>query len=168
MTRNDEHRDLLADVMAGASPPDFRAAMLGETLRMARRRRVVRQCRAVAGTVALFAITVILATRLRTGQSTLPQPVAAAVAPPSYTLVRTQPLPAGDIVTTHPEPDGQFAHSFAPLAEVTTTPGGYREITDWELLALLAQNPAALIRTGPHSEALVFANPRDQKAFQPN
>jgi hypothetical protein len=41
-------------------------------------------------------------------------------------------------------------------------------INDDELLALLADKPAILIRTGPHSEELVFANPEDQKGFPLN
>ena len=36
------------------------------------------------------------------------------------------------------------------------------------LLALLADKPAVLIRTGPQSEELVFANPEDQKGFPLN
>jgi len=41
-------------------------------------------------------------------------------------------------------------------------------INDDELLALVASHPAVLIRTGPHSEELVFANPKDQSGFPLN
>jgi hypothetical protein len=51
---------------------------------------------------------------------------------------------------------------------VQTTTANYRVINDAELLALLGQRPAILIRTGPHSEELVFANPEDQKGFLRN
>ena len=54
------------------------------------------------------------------------------------------------------------------VVEIATVSGGYRLINDDELLALLADKPAALIRTGPHSEELVFANPEDQKGFPLN
>ena len=60
------------------------------------------------------------------------------------------------------------AHLVAPafkIAEVVTSGGGFRLINDDELLALLTDKPAALIRTGPHSEELVFANPEDQRKF---
>ena len=51
------------------------------------------------------------------------------------------------------------------VIEVATVSGGFRIINDNELLALLADKPAVLIRTGPNSEELVFANPADQKKF---
>jgi hypothetical protein len=35
------------------------------------------------------------------------------------------------------------------------------------LLALLGNRPVILIRTGPNSEELVFADPEDQKMFSP-
>ncbi|MDE3067292.1 MAG: hypothetical protein KGJ60_07040 [Verrucomicrobiota bacterium] len=88
----------------------------------------------------------------------------------SCTLVRTRPLPAADIVTTRPPAAGQLAGASAPvkIVQTTATSGRFRVINDEELLALLGSHPAALIRTGPHSEELVFANPADAKGFPPN
>ena len=54
------------------------------------------------------------------------------------------------------------------VIEIATASGGFHSINDDELLAMLADKPAVLIRTGPHSEELVFANPDDQKLLQPN
>ena len=78
-------------------------------------------------------------------------------------LVRTQPLPASAIVSTRNFSATGFAETVPKVVEVATVSGGFRLINDDELLALLADKPAVLIRTGPHSEELVFANPEDQK-----
>ncbi len=48
---------------------------------------------------------------------------------------------------------------------VATASGEFRILYDDELLALLADKPASLIRTGPNSEELVFANPQGQKKY---
>jgi hypothetical protein len=90
-------------------------------------------------------------------------PLAKKIARQSYELVRTQPLPASALVSTRSFPATGFAAPVQKAVEVSTASGGFRLINDDELLALLADKPAALIRTGPHSEELVFANPEDQK-----
>jgi hypothetical protein len=69
-------------------------------------------------------------------------------------------------VTTVPFRSGQFVTPTAGVEIVQTSTGNFRIINDAELLALVAQRPAILIRTGPNSEELVFANPEDQKRFQ--
>ncbi|MEI9959789.1 MAG: hypothetical protein WDM76_01280 [Limisphaerales bacterium] len=58
--------------------------------------------------------------------------------------------------------------SSATVTEIATTHGNFRSINDAELLALVAGRPAILIRTGPDSEELVFANAEDQKGFPAN
>jgi hypothetical protein len=83
-------------------------------------------------------------------------------------LIRTRPLPANVFVRTRSFPATGFVLPGPSVIEVTTTGGGFRLINDDELLALLADKPAVLIRTGPHSEELVFANPEDQKGFPLN
>jgi hypothetical protein len=90
-------------------------------------------------------------------------PFAKPTEPQSYKLVRTEPLPASAVIQTVKFPEAQLAGSVPKVVEVATTGGGFRVIGDNELLALLADKPAVLIRTGPHSEELVFANPEDQK-----
>lgn len=74
-------------------------------------------------------------------------------------------MPVGAIVSTRDFSEVFFAVPPSTIAEIATVSGGYRLINDDELLALLADKPAVLIRTGPHSEELVFANPEDQKKF---
>ena len=77
-------------------------------------------------------------------------------------------MPVGALISTRSFPATGLAASVPEIIQVATTGGGYRLINDDELLALLADNPAVLIRTGPHSEELVFANPEDQKGFPLN
>ncbi len=90
-------------------------------------------------------------------------PQAKKIEQQSYELVRTQPLPASALISTRSFSATGFAVSVPKVIEIATTSGGFRLINDDELLALLANKPAVLIRTGPHSEELVFANPEDQK-----
>jgi hypothetical protein len=164
--------ELLNDVFAENTPADFREAMLGETLRLARRRRHFRQTRNAFG---VFAALALLGIFIR--QETLPQktiavsassPVAKITSPKSYEIVHTRPLPASVIVTTHSLSGGQFLVSAAEIKIVRTTPGNFRVINDDELLALIAPRPAILLRTGKNSEELVFANPEDAKGFPLN
>ncbi|HJT45267.1 MAG TPA: hypothetical protein VJ721_03250, partial [Chthoniobacterales bacterium] len=75
---------------------------------------------------------------------------------------------AGDIIATQPLATGEFTASIAQVRIVPTQSGNYREINDDELLELAASHPAMLIRTGPHSEQLVFALPEDRKGFPLN
>lgn len=170
MENKADNGQLLNDVLTEAAPPNFRDAMLGETLRLIRRRRRWRATRRAAALLVMLALCGIFI-----WQKNLPQkPVASTSATPakatekSYTLVETQPLPAEAIVTTQPVATGQFIASTASVEVVQTRAGNYRVINDDELLALVASHPAVLIRTGPHSEELVFANPKDQKGFPLN
>jgi len=159
---------LLNDVLAEAASPDFRRAMLDQTLGLARRRRRWRQTRRAAGILAILGLLVFFVWQKNVPQrSSAPASVAGAVAR-NYKLVRTQPLPASEIVTTQPIASGRVIAS-APTVEIIQTGGNhYRVINDNQLLALLASHPAALVRVGPHSEELVFVNPADEKGFPIN
>jgi len=167
MNHPPDNERLLDDVLAGAAPGDFRGAVLVQTLKLARRRRQFRH----GGQAALLLVAGVLLAGLVWQHSTklsgpLPS-VAGKTTPPSYKLVRTEPLPASDIVTTRPfQADAALASS-AGAVEVTTVGGGYRQIDDAELLQMVAK-PAVLVRTGPHSEELVFADPADRKQFPAN
>jgi len=170
MNRKTDNEQLLAEVLAEAAPADFRDAMLDGTLRLVRRRRQFRRMRRMAALLAALGLCGVLI-----WQRTLPrQPAKCAPAPAAqaaeknYRLIVTHPLPASDIVTTRPLAAGQFAASAATVRILQSRGGNYRVINDEELLALLGQRPAVLIRTGPHSEELVFANPEDQKGFPLN
>jgi hypothetical protein len=164
--------ELLAAVLAEGAPPDFRAAALAQTLRAARQRRRWRRARQTGGVL----LTAILAGGfawqwLRSSPAAkVSAPSATAILPAvkNYQLVETRPLPASAQVAT-----GEFARvkvisSVAAVTQVATLSGGFRVINDEQLLALLGSRPAILIRTGPHSEELVFVNPEDQKGFPAN
>ncbi|HEY5345192.1 MAG TPA: hypothetical protein VIK62_02485 [Verrucomicrobiae bacterium] len=168
MNNRADQESLLAEVLAEASPPDFRAAMLAETLRRVRRRRQFRQTRQVAGALAATILLVVVVSRQFSKPTADLPPLAKEIATQNYELVRTQPLPPGAIVSTRSFPATGFAATVPDVVEVATISGGYRLINDNELLALLADKPAVLIRTGPGSEELVFANAEDRKKLLAN
>jgi hypothetical protein len=165
MNDHAKQEQLLAEVLAEASPPDFRAALLAETLRLARRRRQFRAARQAAGVLAVAGLLAVLVAQQFSKPAITPALAAKKIASQSYQLVRTLPLPPGAVVVTTKFSAAVLAASVPKIVEVATSSGGFRLINDNELLALLADKPAVLIRTGPDSEELVFANPADQKTF---
>jgi hypothetical protein len=161
--------ELLDDVLAEAAPANFREALLDQTLRVVRRCRQIRRTRNVCGILVILCLLGIFA-----WQKALKKPSVAIVpqgprlAKKAYTLISTQPLPAGSIITTRLLASGMFETSTAAVEVVETAPGQFRLINDQQLLALVASHSAALVRTGPNSEQLVFANPDDAKGFPLN
>jgi len=164
MNHEPENGQLLTDVLAEAAPADFREALLGETLRLARRRRRWRQTRRAAALLVAMGLLAVLVRQNFPPQPLAPAPVAKAKVK-SYELVRTHPLSSGAIVITRPLSAGQLVASAATAEMVQTSSGNFRVINDDELLALISPRPAALVHFGPHSEQLVFANPADEKGF---
>jgi hypothetical protein len=164
MNHEPDNEQLLADVLAEAAPADFREGLLGETLRLACRRRRWRQTRRTA---ALLVALGLLGVLVR--QNFQPHPLAPVtvtkVKVKSYELVRTQPLSAGAIVVTRPLSADRLVASVATTEKIQTGSGNFRVINDDELLALVASRTAALVRLGPHSERLIFANPDDERGF---
>ena len=166
MNHRAEQKNLLAEVLAEASPADFRAALLAETLRLARRRRQLHQVRRAAGVLAVMGLLAVLAVPQFSKPPAVSPPLAKKIGQLSYRLVRTQPMPVGAVISTMKFSSAGFAPSIPTVMEVATVSGDFRLINDDELLALLADKPAVLIRTGPNSEELVFANPEDQRTFR--
>jgi hypothetical protein len=162
--------ELLDDVLAEAAPANFREALLDETLRIVRRRRRLRQVRNVVGMLIFMGFLGVFVR-----QQMLKKPSSIAIAPQptkpvekGYTVIHSQPLSASDVITTHPPGAIPLITSAATVEIVETTPGQFRLINDQQLLALVAAHPAVLVRTGPNSEQLVFANPQDAKGFPLN
>jgi hypothetical protein len=167
MNRKTDNK-LLDDVLAEAAPAGFREALLDETLRVVRRRRRIRRTRNVAGVLAALALLGLLVLQRTSRPRSIAIAPTAKAAGKSYTLIQTQPLSAGSVITTRSTSAVSFVTSTATVAVVETSPGNFRPIDDQQLLALVAAHPAVLVRTGPHSEQLVFANPDDAKGFPLN
>jgi hypothetical protein len=156
-----ENERLLNDLLAEGTPADFRLALLDQTLGLARWRRRWRQTRRAAAALAVFAGLAVGLWRLAPPPPPAPVPAAARS---SVEIVRTRPLPAGALVSTQPFPSERQATSALTVTVVTTLPGSnlLRELSDNELLALVAPRPAALVWRGPHAAELVFVNPADR------
>jgi len=165
MTRRTDNERLLADVIAGESDVAFHEALLGETLRLARRRRRFRQAQRGAAVVA-----VLVGLAALVWQYFPPRVVSPSMDKGSYAIIRTQPLPAAAIVTTQPLVADLLVASVTTVNVVETLPdsGLFREIGDDELLAMVAPKVAALVRLGPHTAELVVLDPSGQDASPPN
>jgi hypothetical protein len=146
---------LLADVLGEGVSADFRAGLLGQTLRLACRRRRIRQIRSAAAALAVLTAFGFLVWHH------LPRPPARRSFPARpYTWVDTQPLPPASWVGTRPLPVVSLLASGSTRTTIVASASAKeraREINDDELLAL-APGPAALVRRGPHSAELVFVS----------
>jgi len=160
MIRRTDKERLLMDVLREEAGDGFHEALLGETLRLARRRRQLRLVQRVGGVCAILAVTAAIAFWRR------PQAPVNEAAPP-YQLTRTQSLPAGCVVSSRPLRPEQIVGSIFASRVVHTTPGLYGVLGDDELLAL-APVPAALVRRGPHEMELVFVSPPAETGGQQN
>ena len=153
-TRNEQLlKDVLSEDRAGA----LQEALLGQTLRLARRRRRFRRARPVAVVLAVLTAGLWIVWRPPTGK------LLETNNPRPYALIRTQPLPQSCVVESTTFPAAQVVSS-APNAPLVTTDNSeppLPEINDADLLAL-APRPAVLIRLGPHSAELVLAPPDSQ------
>jgi len=169
-----DRKDLLGDVFAEGASGEFREALLGEMLGAVRRRRRFRKAR---GAVMLLALALcallVISTRhqLPRQQSANSTGEPAAIVSPrqtDYRLIRSEPLPEDHIIKTRQFSNDLTLGSELAFVDVTTGTGRCRELTDDQLLGLLAGRPALLVRTGPHSEGLVFSNPKDGEGFPAN
>jgi len=153
---------LLDDLLEESAPPDFRAALMQETLRHARRRKFVRRLNLAAGVAALVGVIAVALWK--------PSPVVVApnqlhLPPPGLTIVHSQPLRPEQIVRTQPDSLTIIASSGGGYTLIETRQGErfYTEIDDQQLFALLAGKPAALVHQEADRTELIFLNPEDQK-----
>jgi hypothetical protein len=158
MTERSDQKQLLDDVLAESSPADFRATLLGEVLRQARRRRRWRQSRSAVGVLGILFLVFWLTLHNRTEKLSAESPVRKILVTANYQLVDTQPFPAGAIVATANFASATTISSSAAAVQIATSSSGFRYLDDAELLQLVGPGAAILIRTGPHSEELVFAD----------
>jgi hypothetical protein len=170
-----ENKRLLSDVLAEGADESFRDALLGQTLRLAKRRRHFRKARRAGLGFAIVAGLVLIASHFfapdAPGRKTVERPsfVNTSAKDGPYRLVLTQALPSTSVITTRSSRSVTVATSGGNIQIVTTTaaPHDVRQLDDDELLALLP-SPALLVRRGGHSAELLFANPGDRDAFLQN
>lgn len=154
---NSDQDRLLGDILAepGGSG-DVRDALLNRTLRRVKRRRTVRRVRRVGSGLLVLSMLALILWHVHLPQG--PQPSVHQV---PYMLARTEPLTGSALVVTQPfAASGLVASGPSQnIATVTTAQEErrYREIDDAALLALTGTNAVVLVRLGPHSAELVFA-----------
>ena len=157
----DPHR-LLDEILEEAAPPEFRSALLEQTLRRVRRRRVVRQVQQGVVTMALLIGLPLLIWRTfflpgRDTHSSIPK----------FAAVSSRSLTPSVLVETKPGGVETVASSVGAVViiETATVKDTPKEITDEELLALVAGRSAVLVRQSPHQAELLFLNAEDQNGF---
>jgi len=160
MTEPRDSETLIDDILAEPEADALRELSLGRTLRLVKRRRVLRRARRVGSALAIVAALGLLGWRLMLPDISGPRPQTPGR---PYLLVRTQPLPASALVQTQPLAPADLVTSAprADVAIVSTRPENrlYQDIDDTTLLALAdagGTNAAVLVRLGPHSAELVF------------
>jgi len=167
MNERPEQQKLLDDLLDESLPADFRAALLEQTLRLARRRRRWRQSRMAGAVLCVLLATVWLAGREWTMKVSPVQPLAKGPGPQGWRLVETRSLPATREVTTKDFAGATVISSQATVGQIASSSEGVHLIDDAQLLAWVGQEPAILIRTGPNSEELVFAETVDPLKIGP-
>jgi hypothetical protein len=150
---NDQTERLLTDILAEEAPAGFRAALLDDTLRLARRRRHYRQAHRVVTGLALVLGLFFISWHWFVPASRSPE------SSKPYVVFRTQPLPPQALIRTQSLPPAGLVASTLATNVMTTADAGYhtRELDDEELLALAAPKPVILVRYSPHQAELVFA-----------
>lgn len=161
---------LLDDVLADSVSADFSEAVLERTLRQARRRQHIRQSqRILLIVVALAALTVWLLPR----EHSTPHQAVRESRPVVFTLpainfVETRPLPPGMMVETRAGLVATIPTSPSTIALVETLPADelFQQLNDNQLLALVAGQPVALVRYGPHNAMVVMSEEIVEKGFR--
>jgi hypothetical protein len=153
--------DLFHDVLSD----DLRARLLAETLRAAHRRIWRRRVTLAALPLAALLVALLIlrpAPRPNTGE-------AVAARRPSVFIVSSTPLPDSMIVRTRQDAVELIETGSTALA-IVQTPDGARsvqEISDGQLLALLAGRPAAIVRASANDRRaqLLLLDPEDSRSM---
>ena len=158
----DPHR-LLDEILEEAAPGEFRSAVLEQTLRRVRRRRVVRK--AMRGVIALALLAGLPFVIFRTAVISHHDTLGGF---PKIAMVSSQPTHPSMLVETKPGAATVVNSASGALVVVETgaMKDSPREIFDDELLALVAGRPAVLVRHSPHQAELLFLNAEDQNGFR--
>ena len=141
--------------MAENASLDFRAALLGETLRHARRRRYRRRAGRACAVLSVLGVFAWWNLPVRAPATNMPTA--------NYEAIHTRLLPPSALIATQPLNAEQFIVSVPTASRVSTRTnrGDLQFIDDNELLAMAPQ-PAVLIRVGPGSQQLIFVAPGEQ------
>lgn len=156
-------RQLLDDMLGDSASPEFRAALMDKTLRSARQRKRVRRLNLVLGVTALAGVFVLTILELRAPTS-VRNPL-----PQSDSLVaNSQKLSSVPMVSTRQAAvENTISSDSSPVLTIvqTTEAARPREINDQQLLALLADKPAAPVYRGTHKAELILFNSEAEKGF---
>lgn len=153
--------ELLNEVFGEAASAEFRAELLGKTLREVHRRgRLRRQIQVFSTTVAAFAV-IALGVRFWLG------PKGPASSRPNLMVVHSELLDPRMLVVSDTATFGLVRSSDSTFTLLRTSDAErpFELINDNQLLALLGGRPAALVYRGPARAELVFLNPDDQNGF---
>ena len=163
MKPDPDRERLLDDVLDEAAPPGFKESLLQHTLQHVRRRNRVRRLNRALLAIAVVATVPLLLWKF----SFPPPPPRTTVKEPPFGIVTSQPMPREMIVETRPGSIAVITSSAAAVAYVETgeVKDLFKEITDEQLLSLMAGHPVALVRSGPNQAELIFLNPEDQEGF---
>jgi len=160
MKKHSDQKQLLNDVLSESE--DFREAMLGETLRHVRSRRRTRR---------LWRVSPVLLVGALLAWHFIPtSPVAEKPAQRSVVITATAPLDPAAVIHTQPLA-AKLTVSSTPCVYVVHTKAngeGFRLISDGELMALAAPRPTVLMRLGPDSQMLIFADGKDVNELRRN
>ncbi|HEU5125796.1 MAG TPA: hypothetical protein VFW05_17225 [Verrucomicrobiae bacterium] len=153
---------LLDDLLDETAPSNFRATVLAETLRHARRRKQARRLNAILAAIAVVG--------LLTFSMWNPPQNKTAVRPDSTSrlkIVESRPLNPGQVVITKAGSVRTVDSLDTTVAIVETDPSrrNFDEINDQQLLALAAGRPIAFLHPGSDREELILLNPADRNGF---
>jgi hypothetical protein len=163
MKTDSEHEELLNDLFGEERRADGLPGALALMLHAARGRRQWRRAaRGIAAALVLAAGILVSRVALRS------RPEPAGRPPTSYTMVNTRPLPSTEVVATVPLTPDLLVSTVGETQMVRSTSLGYSEMSDEELLTLVAARPAVLVRSRSGFEHLVFVNPDDAQGFPVN
>ena len=147
-------KQLLKDLLDDSVSPQFRSALMGKTLRSARRRKRMRHLTGALGVIVPVGFFAFAFHEMRESEGSLREnrPSIVSVAPASPTnpvqVVSTKPNSVAEVVSSD---------SASALTIVHTTESAQpKEINDKQLLALLSDKPVALVNRGTHKAELVF------------
>ena len=158
----DPHR-LLDEVLEETAPADFRSAVLKQTLRHVRRRRVARRTQR-----GLVAFALLVGLPLVIWRTVVVPLNHNAVGPARMAKVSTQPPATIMLIESKAGAVSIVTSSVGSVVIIETAAAkdSFKEISDEELLALVAGRPAVLVKHSPQQAELLFVNAEDQNGFR--